>query len=206
MSRLRFVVGLDLDLAKCGIGIVTYRPERNDCCVAAQRLTAPLRKTGPPDAKGKPTESLTDRHARIVDIAETACATALIAELVMIENKFAGSPGGKSIDRHGAYWYVVGRCLRKGIPVVEIAPTSLKLAIAGDGRADKAKVSGALARLWPDLVVESEDEADALGLAHLGAVWLGWPVTALERHHQVKASWPPPQDQIAKYFVGGKRS
>jgi Holliday junction resolvasome RuvABC endonuclease subunit len=187
---MRRCVGLDLDLAKCGIGVITYRPDRGDCLVTSTRVTSPMRKTGPPNLKGKPTETLIDRHARIVDIANQACHMALSADLVVIENKFAGSPGGKSIDRHGAYWWVVGRCLRKDIPVVEVAPTSVKLAIAADGRADKAKVAGALGRLWPAFTIGSEDEADAVGLAHLGAVYLGWPVTTLERHRQVKASWP----------------
>jgi crossover junction endodeoxyribonuclease RuvC len=187
---MRRVVGLDLDLAKCGIGIITHRPDRGDCLVTSARVTAPLRKTGPVNVKGKSIETLSDRHSRIVDIAGQACHVALTAELVMIENKFAGSPGGKSIDRHGAYWWVVGRCLRKGIAVVEVAPASVKLAIAGDGRADKAKVSGALARLWPDFAIGSEDEADAVGLAHLGAVYLGWPVATLERHRHIKVEWP----------------
>lgn len=184
------VVGLDLDLAKCGVGIITRRPHRNDCIVSSTKLTAPLRKTGPPDVKDKPTETLDDRATRIVDIADQACHFALSADLVMIENKFAGTAGAKSIDRHGAYWQVIIRCRRANIPVVEIAPTSVKLAITGDGRADKAKVSGALGRLWPDFTVESDDEADAVGIAHLGAVYLNWPVVSLERHRQVKVSWP----------------
>ena len=188
---MRRVVGLDLDLAKCGIGIITLRPDRGDCTVASAKLTSPLRKTGELDAKGKPTECLRDRYDRISDISGQAWHHASLADLVVVENKFAGSPGGKSIDRHGAYWHVVGRCLRADIPVVEVAPTSLKLAIADDGRADKAKVSGALARLWPNLVIGSDDEVDAVGLAHVGAVRLGWPVIALERHRRVKCVWPP---------------
>lgn len=192
------VVGLDLDLAKCGIGIVTLRPGRGDCSVSSAKLTSPLRKTGDPDPKtGRPTECLRDRYDRISDISGQAWHHASTADLVVIENKFAGSPGGKSIDRHGAYWHVVGRCLRKGIPVVEVAPTSLKLAIADSGRADKAAVAGALARLWPDLVIGSDDEVDAVGLAHIGAVRLGWPVVALERHRSVKCVWPPFVDEGA---------
>lgn len=197
----RRVVGLDLDLAKCGIGIVVYRPDRNSCLVVSSKLTSPLRKTGQSDAKGRPTECLRDRYDRISDISGQAWNHASTADLVVIENKFAGSPGGKSIDRHGAYWHVVGRCLRKGIPVVEVAPTSVKLAIAGDGKADKAKVAGALARLWPDWTIGSDDEADAVGLAHIGAVRMGWPVETLARHRQVKCVWPlfgvPDQDAIA---------
>jgi crossover junction endodeoxyribonuclease RuvC len=187
---MKLVVGLDLDLAKCGIGIITYRTTRGDCLVVSEKLTSPLVKTGPRDAKGKLTETLVDRHARITDISGQVCHFALSADLVVIENKFAGSPGGKSIDRHGAYWHVVGRCIRKNIPVVELAPASVKLAITGTGRADKAAVAGALSRLWPDWTIGSDDEADAVGCAHLGAVYLGWPVKTLERHRQVKTTWP----------------
>lgn len=184
------VVGLDLDLAKCGIGIVIHRPDRGNCLVASAKLTSPLVRTGAVGSNGKPTECLRDRYARIADIAKQACHHAVTADLVVIENKFAGSPGGKSIDRHGAYWYVVGRCLRNNVPVVEMAPTSVKLAITGSGRADKAAMAGGIARLWPDLVIGSDDETDAVALAHLGAVRLGWPVTTLERHRQVKCVWP----------------
>lgn len=189
-QAMQRVVGLDLDLAKCGVGIITRRPQRDDCIVSSRKLIALLHKTGPADAKGKPTETLNDRTDRIMDIADQACHFALSADLVMIENKFAGTAGAKSIDRHGAYWQVIIRCHRANIPVVEIAPTSVKLAITGDGRADKAKVSGALGRLWPDFTVESDDEADAMCLAHLGAVYLNWPVVSLERHRQVRAQWP----------------
>lgn len=187
---MRRIVGLDLDLAKCGIGIITHRPARRDCIVSSEKLTSPLIKTGPVDTKGKPTETLTDRHARISDMSRQVCHFALTADLVVIENKFAGSPGGKSIDRHGAYWHVIGQCIRKDIPVVEISPASVKLAITGSGRADKAAVAGSLARLWPEWTIGSDDEADAVGCAHLGAVHLGWPVATLERHRQVKAAWP----------------
>jgi crossover junction endodeoxyribonuclease RuvC len=187
---MKRVVGLDLDLAKCGIGIVTCRPSRDDCIVTSEKLTMPLVKTGPLDAKGKPTETLLDRHARIVGMSDQVCRFALTADLVMIENKFAGTAGSKSIDRHAVYWHVVGRCIRKGIPVVEISPKSVKLAITGSGLSDKAAVGGKLKDLWPDWTIGSDDESDAVGLAHLGAVWLGWPVKTLERHRQVKAAWP----------------
>jgi crossover junction endodeoxyribonuclease RuvC len=189
-TAMRRVVGLDLDLAKCGIGIITHRVARGDCIVISEKLTAPLVKTGPLDGKGKPTETLVDRHTRITDISEQVCHFALTADLVVIENKFAGSPGGKSIDRHGAYWHVVGRCIRKNIPVVEISPKSVKLAITGSGTSDKAAVAGALQKLWPDWTIGSDDEADAVGCAHLGAVYLDWPVKTLERHRQVKTAWP----------------
>jgi len=67
---------------------------------------------------------------------------------------------------------------------------ALTLAIARSGKADKAALAVALTRLWPQADVTSSDCCDAAGLAHLGAVRLGWDVPTLQRHRACKAEWP----------------
>jgi len=67
---------------------------------------------------------------------------------------------------------------------------ALTLAIARSGKADKAALAVALTRLWPQADVTSSDCCDAVGLAHLGAVRLGWDVPTLQWYRACKAEWP----------------
>ena len=65
-----------------------------------------------------------------------------------------------------------------GIPVVSIAPSSLKLWAAGHGRADKAAMIASARRLWPAWAGSDDNEADALcllawGLEQAGEARLG---------------------------------
>jgi crossover junction endodeoxyribonuclease RuvC len=70
-----------------------------------------------------------------------------------------------------------------GIPVFHYSPNEVKLAVTGDGRADKSQVQAMVARL---LALGSPprpaDAADALGLAvcHLGSSGLRGAVTVAE--------------------------
>lgn len=63
---------------------------------------------------------------------------------------------------------------------------SIKKAITDDAKADKAAMAGALVNLYPELVIKNSDEADAMGMAHLGAVLLDWPTKTLVRHREVR--------------------
>lgn len=179
MSDLSRVVGLDLSMTCTGIGILTQTGQGVKVA------------TGTVTSKGKRAASLVDRHARLTELGADILHHTRAACLAVIEGPTPGVKGGSPIDRHALWWFVVGGLVRRGVPVAVVAPTSLKLAIAGSGRADKAAVAVALTRLWPDADVTSSDVSDAVGLAHLGAVALGWDVPTLERHRQVKWSdWP----------------
>lgn len=177
---MRRVCGLDLSLTCSGLGVITQRAD-GSCTAVASTVTS----------KGHRGDGLVERSRRIAVIAEEILHTARLAHLVVLESMFlAGTKGGSLLDRAGLFHRVVSGLIRAEVPIVEVSPRSLKLAIAGSGNADKAAVAVALNRLWPDVDVTSSDVADAMGLAHLGAVYLGWSVTALERHRQVKAEWP----------------
>jgi Holliday junction resolvasome RuvABC endonuclease subunit len=176
---MRRVVGLDLSLTKTGIGIITQRAD-GTCTAVADTITS----------RGRRADDLVARHARLTELGKAIVHHAATAELTVVEGPVPGAKGGSPVDRWGLWWWVVGGLIRRDVPVAVVAPTSLKLAIAGSGRADKASLAVALTRLYPDVDVTSSDVADSVGLAHLGAVHLGWPVKVLERHRQVKASWP----------------
>jgi len=176
---MKRVCGIDYSLTCTGIAIATL--------LANGQVKM---NTSTVTSKGKRAASLVDRHARITQIGQDILHHARVADLVVIEGMTPGAKGGSPHDRAAGWWWVVGGCIRAEVPVAVVAPTSLKLAIAGSGRADKASVAVALSRLWPDVDVTSSDVSDAVGLAHLGAVYLNWPITTLERHRQVKATWP----------------
>jgi Holliday junction resolvasome RuvABC endonuclease subunit len=172
------VVGLDLSLTKSGVAVI----------VATARNTSLVTETF--SSKGKRADSLVERHARITGLGKELLHHAAVADLVVIEGLFTGPNAGSLIDRAALFWWVAGGLIRREVPVAVVPPTSLKLAIAGKGGADKVQVALALAKLWPDADLGNNDSADAAGLAHLGAVWLAMDVPTLERHKQVKAEWP----------------
>lgn len=171
------VAGVDLSLVCTGIAL----------CIRTRDETTMVTSTV--TSKGKRAALIPDRHARLSTLVADILRYVGTVDLAVIEGPFAGK-GGSPIDRFGLWWSVVGGLVRREVPVAVVPPTSLKLAITGRGNADKAALSASLVRLWPEVEVTSSDVADAAGLAHLGAVWLGWPVHTLERHRTVKAEWP----------------
>jgi crossover junction endodeoxyribonuclease RuvC len=176
------IVGVDLSLRATGIGIVTQTVDGR--CVLSHGICT---------SEGKRGDLIPQRHARLAALGKDILRYAGNPKtvLVVIEGIIGGSAQGSSMDRHALHWFVMGGLVRKEIPIAIIAPTSLKKAITDNGKADKVAVSSAMHRLWPDLDAPSSDVTDAVALAHLGAVALGWPVQTLERHKDVKwTEWP----------------
>lgn len=197
---MRRVVGLDLSLRSTGIGIVT--DTARGAKLAHDVIKANVTRTGPKDAKGKSTETFGDRYRRMSELAKDVTHHAFTADLVVIEGFFV-SPGVGVQDRAALWWVVAGALYRRGVPVAVISPTSVKLAIAGKGKADKVEVALAVQKLWPGADLGNNDSADAIGMAHLGAVALGWPVNTLERHRQVKWTEFPDITSAGAVPIGG---
>lgn len=174
----RRIVGIDPSLTCTGIATLTRFDDHVDVvtCTAI--------------SSGRRADSLLDRRGRIRDLANRIVDHTTAPALAVIELPTFGVKGGSSLDRNGFWWFVVDAFAQREVPVATVTATSLKLAIAGKGNADKAAVAVAVERLWPGLEVSSSDVSDAVGLAHLGAVWLGWDVKTLDRHREVKAAWP----------------
>lgn len=175
------IAGLDLSLTSCGVGVITRRGD-GTCIANCSTFTS----------RGKRDDGLPERAARIADLAAGVVRHAANAELVVIEGPSHGSRGGSPLDRHGLWWRVAAELIGRGVPVAVCAPATRAKFAAGSGRADKAAVSSAVSRLWPDLSVANADEADAVALAHAGAVRLGWDVVTLERHRDAlwAVRWP----------------
>lgn len=169
------VAGVDFSMTACGVARLTADGEMDTDVVKSV---------------GKRADSLVDRHERLTMHADAIIESVGYADLAVIEGPSFGSVGGGQFDRYAGWWFVVSGLMRREVPVAVMPPASLKLAIADHGRADKAAMASAITRMYPDITVFSSDISDAMGLAHLGAVRLGWPVKTLERHKKAKCMWP----------------
>ena len=92
-------------------------------------------------------------------------------ELAVVEQIFFAKNEKTAIGvahARGVFLMILGKC---GIPVIEVTPRQLKLAITGDGAADKTQMGAMLLRwLKLDSVPKPADAADALALAIYGGV------------------------------------
>lgn len=206
---MRRVVGIDLSLTKTGIGVVTQRVDGT--CVASGALfrhTRPAGKAKRAKLDLPAAATLAERHQAFTAGSRDIRQAVDRAELVVIYQGYTSAPG-QGDQRHDVlamWWSVVGPLLKRGVPVAELHDTSARKALTGKGahggrEANKVATALAVRGLWPDVELESDDVADALGAAHLGAVALGWDVETLARHREVKwGEWPvfaPVQEQGA---------
>jgi Holliday junction resolvasome RuvABC endonuclease subunit len=176
--RMWRIGGLDYSLTNSGIAILA-RCLDGSCIMN----TTTVRSTG------RLSDTLPVRHQRIATLAADVVQHLAVCDFVVLEGIVPTR--GPMLDRYGALWLILDHLIRAETPVAVMAPKSAKKAITGDGRADKALMSRHVTKLWPALETSNEHEADAAGLAHLGGVALGWPVSTLERHNQVKwTEWP----------------
>lgn len=74
----------------------------------------------------------------------------------------------------------------RGIAVAEVSPTTLKMVIAGSGRAEKKEVMASLAEDY-GLTVRQHDEADAAGLMIIGEIKCGTRKAAFTERKRLSA-------------------
>lgn len=166
------VVGLDLSLTSTGAARI-YTFEHEPPAVLCDRVIS----------TGKKTATLDDRWERLralkLDIADLTKA----ADLVVVEGPSYGSQTGSQHDRSGLWWLVMDQLHRNGIDVAEVPPSTRMRYATGKGQAGKDVVLSAVVRRYPDVIVQTNDEADALILAAMGARHLGTPIDDLPKTH-----------------------
>jgi crossover junction endodeoxyribonuclease RuvC len=146
------VLGIDPGLSRCGYGIVAGARNR-------PRAIAYGVITTPPEAPLPARLLELDDELRLL-IAQTR-PSAVAVERVLFQ-----SNARTAISVGQASGLALVAAARLGIPVVLYSPNEVKLAVTGNGRADKAAVQMMVARLL-DLpgVPKPADAADALALA-----------------------------------------
>lgn len=183
------VVGVDLSLTSTGIAAVTV--DGLGGTWRTWRVASPTRG-----------RDLTDQHARISDatVRILAAVTTVPADLCVVESPAYGKAQmAFAHDLAGLWWRVVAGILDTGLPVAQVAPSSLKVYTVGYGGSAqkpvrKSHVQAAVAAACPAAATGGiHDVADAIGLAAMGARWLGHPVDCLPDHHIAaisRAKWP----------------
>ena len=92
-------------------------------------------------------------------------------ELVVMERLFFATNQRTAIDVAQARGILVLTVSQRGIPMIEATPLQLKLAITGDGKADKIQMQTMLLHLLNlKEIPKPDDAADALSLAIYGAL------------------------------------
>jgi crossover junction endodeoxyribonuclease RuvC len=173
------VIGLDLSLTATGVAII-----HSAALPGASVFT--LASTGRRDA------TLAERQKRLTGLAEDILTAVGRPDLVVVEGPAIMAKHGSNWDRAGLWWLVLSPIIEVGIPVAVAAPMTVKKFAAGKGNADKATVAVGVARLWPDVHANNDNEWDALTLATMGAQHIGLDVPTRAHHAETltKVAWP----------------
>ena len=106
--------------------------------------------------------------ARSWSFRSDLAATAQLVHGLVLEAPGGGAGRLSLIHAAGLRGIALAWAAEHEIPVVSIAPSSLKLWATGHGRADKPAMIEAARRFWPEWRGEDDNEADALCLAAWG--------------------------------------
>lgn len=124
---------------------------------------------------------LEDQYARLQ--REFFFLQELIAEyhptVLAIEAQFVDKNPQTMIKIVHAQGVAIAAALSKDVPVVEYSPMKVKMAITGNGHADKHQVAAMLQRFMhipPEQMPKKLDATDALGIAYCHYLQLGMPI------------------------------
>lgn len=157
------VIGLDPSLTAFGLARIAW---------CGEKVVAETWKRG---EEGITTLSLGARYDAMNHIVADVLSFTEPADLVVIEGASFDSRSSSSAERAYVWWRTVGRLIDRGLPVVVVTPTARAKWATGNGRAGKVEVAVAVARLWPDVPIRNDNEADALGLASVAMQLLDGP-------------------------------
>ena len=162
------VLGLDLSLTATCLALV----DTDDRLVVDTWTHGTKPTTDDLDARLHRLDQITDHVASLDRLG-----------LVVVEGPSLGQRAqAGTFERAGLWWLTLAR-LRPHVPVVEVPPSTLKRYATGKGNASKDAVLLAVARRYPHVDVQSNDEADALVLASMGARHLSAPIDDLPKTH-----------------------
>jgi crossover junction endodeoxyribonuclease RuvC len=146
------VLGIDPGLSRCGYGIVAREGG------AARALGCGVIRTPPSETLPERLLALDDDLRQLV---EQVRPSAVAVERVLFQNN---ARTAMSVGQASGLALVIAA--RAGIPVALYSPNEVKLAVTGDGRADKAAVQMMVTRLLNLAEIpKPADAADALALA-----------------------------------------
>ncbi len=151
------VLGVDPGVSRCGYGVVAREGGR------LRAVAAGVIRTSPSDL-------LQDRLYAL-DLELSALVRDYTPSAVAVERVLFQANVRTAMSVGQASGLALVAAARAGVPVVQYSPNEVKLAVTGDGRADKVAVQTMVTRLLALTEVPKPlDAADALALAccHLG--------------------------------------
>ncbi len=152
------ILGIDPGLATVGLGLLEAKSPEDLQALDWLTIKTP--------AKAPLPERLAEICTDLCGFLEEAAP-----ELAVVEKLFFAVNERTAIDVAQARGAILAALATRGIPVLEPTPLQLKLAITGDGHADKRQVQQMLLRfLKLSEIPKPDDAADALALAMYGAI------------------------------------
>jgi crossover junction endodeoxyribonuclease RuvC len=156
-ARVMRIIGVDPGLSTTGIGLVEAASGKDPVAVEWLTIT---------------TETALPLPQRLTELARDLKTFVAETEptLAVVERVFFATNRRTAIDTAQARGAILVVLEEYGIPVIEVAPLELKMAITGDGKADKKQVQSMVMRTLKLKECPSPaDAADALALALVGA-------------------------------------
>ena len=158
------VLGIDPGTAACGFGVVQR---------SGNRLVALDHGWWSTPARDRPEARLKRIHDHVVELIERH-----VPEAVALEDSYVGADARTALSVGQARGAALVACANAEVPCVEYPPATVKQAVCGYGRADKAQVQRMVRAI---LALETEPRphhaADALAVAICHA--LASPLLAL---------------------------
>jgi len=147
-----FVLGIDPGLSRCGYGVVEQVRHKQRAVAAGVVRTEPCDET-----PARLAELQSEIRSLIVEFAP---------EVVAVERVLFQTNVRTAMGVGQASGIVMAEAITAGCRVVEYSPNEIKLAVAGDGSADKNQMEH-MVRLLLDISkpLRPVDAADALGVA-----------------------------------------
>lgn len=155
-TRPKTILGLDPGYGRLGFGVLSSNARRQLSYVTCGVITTPA---------GAPTADRLFEIARDIEALLERYQPELIAieELFFVKNITTAL---KVAEVRGVILYLA---TKSGIPIIEIKPTEIKMAVSGDGHADKRQMQKMITMLLRlDAVPQPDDAADALAVAWAG--------------------------------------
>lgn len=156
-------MGIDPGSRSCGYGIVDGE---------GNRLSYVTSGTISPAPRSSASERLNDIYVGILRVIDDYSPS-----VVSVEEMFFAKNARSAIKLGQSRGIAILAAAQRGIPVSEYAPTRVKLALTGKGRAGKEEIQKMLSYMLGVSEFRSTDESDALAIAicHLNLSRYGLP-------------------------------
>lgn len=147
-----FVLGIDPGLSRCGYGVVEQGRRRQRAVAAGVLRTSPELPVP---------QRLAELQTEVRALIEDYSPSTVAVERVLFQNNVSTAMGVGQ-----ASGIVMAEAFRSGCDVSEYSPNEIKLAVAGDGSADKEQMETMVRMLLEiNKPLKPVDAADALGVA-----------------------------------------